>query len=68
MTENMPFKIRVTPDGKYFDDEQYTHMEEDVLYAKVSDHPIETAIRLLTEQGYDISINADKKNTDGSAS
>ena len=39
-------------------------MEEDVLYVKVADHPIETAIRLLTEQGYDISVNADKKYSD----
>jgi len=65
MNENIPFKIRVTPDGKYFDDELYTHLEDDVLYVKVADHPIETAIKLLTEQGYDISMNAYKKPNDG---
>lgn len=61
MSENMPFKIRAGTDGKYFDDEQYTHLDGDVLYVKVADHPVETAIRLLSEQGYDVSIQVSKK-------
>lgn len=57
MTKEMPFKIRACPDGTYFDDAEFTHLEEDILYVKVKNHPVETAQRLLSEQGYNISIN-----------
>lgn len=57
--DGMPFKIRAMPCGKYFDDEEFTHMKEDVLYAKIADHPVETALKLLDEQGYKISIHVE---------
>ena len=59
MVKDLPFKIRVSPDGTYFDDEEYTHRDEDVLYVKLADHPIDTAVRLLSEHGYNVSINID---------
>lgn len=58
--EYRPFKIRAAPDGKYFDDEEFTHGDEDILYVKVDNHPVETALKLLEENGYKISINAER--------
>lgn len=58
--EYRPFKIRAMPDGRYFDDEEFTHGDEDILYVKVDNNPIETAIKLLEEQGYKISISAER--------
>jgi phosphotransferase system IIA component len=63
MTEEMPFKIRACPDGTYFDDEEFTHLKEDVLYVKVGNPPVETALRLLSEQGYNVSINVNINNS-----
>lgn len=61
MSDQTPFKIKISPDGTYFDDEHYTHLDEDVLYVRVADHPIETALKLLSEQGYKVSIHAEAK-------
>lgn len=61
LREYRPFKIRAMPDGRYFDDELYTHGDEDILYVKVDNHPIETAFKLLEEQGYKVSINIELK-------
>ncbi len=55
----MPFKIRAMPCGKYFDDAEFTHTNEDVLYVRIANHPVETALKILDEQGYQVSIHAE---------
>ena len=68
MNEHFPktMMVSASDNGYYecYDYEQFTHKDTDVRYEKV-DGLVDTALRLLTEAGYDVEIKVTNEEEHG---